>query len=252
MARTRIPDLPAKAPARRGLLRAGWDKTLLVLCIVGLLAAWLTYGALGAAPVGRGPAAAAALPTASSTAPYSSAPAPASAATPGTGKSAVPAAPKRTTPAAVQVPKASAPLRITYPAARIDVAVHPLEPSAGEAASQSIVPPETMDGYWLAPFGVPGAGSTNTTYVVGHSWQGVDAPFNRLSTLAAAGDKLTVHTATGAISYKVDSVTTYVKSTLKDSPVWAVVPNRVVLISCYTGDLWGQNVVVVASPVKAG
>jgi hypothetical protein len=46
----------------------------------------------------------------------------------------------------------------------------------------------------------------------------------------------------------VDSVTTYVKSGLKDSPVWEVAPNRIVLISCYTDDLWGTNVVVVASP----
>jgi hypothetical protein len=51
------------------------------------------------------------------------------------------------------------------------------------------------------------------------------------------------------MTYKVDSVTTYTKSTLKDSPVWTAVPNRLVLISCYTQDLWGKNVAVVASPV---
>ena len=48
------------------------------------------------------------------------------------------------------------------------------------------------------------------------------------------------------LRYAVDSVTTYTKSTLKDSPVWDVVPNRLVLISCYTEDPWGKNVVVVA------
>lgn len=106
-----------------------------------------------------------------------------------------------------------------------------------------------MDGYWLSPFGTPGAGSTNTTYVIGHSWEGLDAPFNHLSSAAAPGDEFKVVTGTGTITYKVESVTTYTKSTLKDSPIWTAVPNRLVLISCYTQDLWGKNVAVVASPV---
>jgi hypothetical protein len=139
-----------------------------------------------------------------------------------------------------------------YPAAGIDVDVHALEPSGDDRASQTIVPPPTMDGYWLTPYGMPGAGSVNTTYVAGHSWQDQEAPFNRLSTKAAVGDRLTVITATGDVNYRVDSVATYNKSGLKDSPIWDVVPNRLVLISCYTDDLWGTNVVVVASPEAAG
>ena len=131
----------------------------------------------------------------------------------------------------------------------MDVAVHPLAPESLDAESHSIVPPETMDAYWLAPFGTPGAGSTNTTYIIGHSWEGLDAPFNHLSSAAAAGDELTVTTASGTMTYRVDSVTTYTKATLKDSPIWAVAPNRLVLISCYTEDPWGKNVAVVASPV---
>jgi LPXTG-site transpeptidase (sortase) family protein len=113
------------------------------------------------------------------------------------------------------------------------------------------VPPPTMDGYWLTPYGAPGAGSSNTTYVAGHSWLDRDAPFNHLSAKAAVGDQLTVATATGGLAYRVDSVTTYSKSGLKDSPIWQVVPNRLVLISCYTDDPWGTNVVVVASPDPA-
>jgi hypothetical protein len=50
------------------------------------------------------------------------------------------------------------------------------------------------------------------------------------------------------MKYRVDSVTTYTKATLKDSPIWTVAPNRLVLISCYTEDPWGKNVAVVASP----
>ncbi|ALV43013.1 sortase [Pseudarthrobacter sulfonivorans] len=145
-------------------------------------------------------------------------------------------------------PAASPPQRLVYPAADIDVVVHPLEPTGEDQATQTIVPPPTMDGYWLSPYGAPGAGSVNTTYIAGHSWTDRDAPFNRLSTHAAAGDRLTVATATGEVAYLVDSVTTYEKSGLKDSRIWQVAPNRLVLISCYTGDAWGTNVVVVASP----
>lgn len=148
-------------------------------------------------------------------------------------------------------PPAAPPQRLVYPAAEIDVVIHPLEPTGSDRASQTIVPPPTMDGYWLTPYGVPGVGSVNTTYVAGHSWQDQEAPFNRLSTHAAAGDRLTVTTATGDVAYRVDAVTTYVKSGLKDSSIWEVVPNRLVLISCYTDDLWGTNVVVVASPEPA-
>ena len=146
------------------------------------------------------------------------------------------------------LPEASAPVRITYPGADFDVPVHSLDPDNAAQASRTIIPPETKDGYWLTPFGTPGRTSTNTTYVVGHSWDGADAPFNHLSSAAKVGDSLTVETGTGAIPYRVDSVTTYVKAGLKDSPIWDIVPNRLVLISCYTQDPWGKNVVVTASP----
>lgn len=99
------------------------------------------------------------------------------------------------------------------------------------------------------PFGTPGNGSVNTTYVIGHSWEGADAPFNHLSSAATVGDLFEVDTAAGTIPYRVDSVTMYLKSGLKDSPIWAIVPNRLVLISCYAEDPWGKNVVVTAAPV---
>jgi hypothetical protein len=148
-------------------------------------------------------------------------------------------------------PEASPPQRISYPAAGMDITVHVFEPDDDAVASRGLVPPETMDGYWLASFGSPGAGSTNTTYVIGHTWVGRDAPFNQLSTASAPGDRLTVQTATGSLGYQVDTVATYTKSTLKDSAIWTVVPNSLVLISCYSEDPWGKNVVVVASPVPA-
>jgi hypothetical protein len=173
--------------------------------------------------------------------------------------SGLPTAPPEASPAAVPpasapvaaaplLPEASAPQRIVYPKAAMDTAVHPLAPDSSAVESQTIVPPETKDGYWLTPFGVPGNGSANTTYVIGHSWEGQDAPFNHLSSAAAVGDEFDVVTSTGSIRYRVDSVTTYLKATLKDSPIWDMVPSRLVLISCYTEDPWGKNVVVSASP----
>ena len=147
------------------------------------------------------------------------------------------------------LPEASAPQRIHYAAAAIDTAIHPLDPDSSAVASQTIEPPTTMDGYWLTPFGTPGHGSNNTTYIIGHSWEGRDAPFNHLSSAATIGDEFAVVTSNGTIHYRVDSVTTYLKATLKDSPIWDMVPNRLVLISCYTEDPWGKNVVVTASPI---
>ncbi|MCU1517412.1 MAG: peptidase [Pseudarthrobacter sp.] len=173
--------------------------------------------------------------------------APAAALPPETAAASAPAAAPAS--AGPVLPPASAPQRIVYPAASIDVAVHPLEPDSSAVESQTIVPPTTMDGYWLTPFGVPGSGSKNTTYIVGHSWEGRDAPFNHLSSAAVAGHDFDVVTATGTVRYRVDGVTTYLKSALKDSPIWEIAPNRLILVSCYTEDPWGKNVVVAASPV---
>lgn len=146
------------------------------------------------------------------------------------------------------LPAAAAPTAVSIGAADLNVRVLPLTPSADEWASESLVPPLTLDAYWLTSYGIPGAGSTNTTYIVGHSWDGRDAPFNRLSDESLVGKAVTVRTAKGTLKYVVDSVTTHDKNTLKDSHIWNVVPNRVVLISCYTEDPWGKNVVVTASP----
>lgn len=221
-------DLPGKHLYRlRAIIAAA---LALVLCSVALAFLPALFGPGGTPP---GPENSASAATAPSPVPSVTAPA---------------AAPPVTVPLLPAGPAAARPQRLIYPAASIDVVVNPLAPSLDDKARQTIIPPPTTDGYWLSPYGMPGTGSSNTTYIVGHSWQDRDAPFNRLSTKAAAGDSLTVATATGELPYVVDSVTTYVKSGLKDSPIWEVAPNRVVLISCYTDDLWGTNVVVVASP----
>ncbi len=190
---------------------------------------------VGAAPVGSAPIAGTGVPAAIAAPGQTSAPQ-----TPGATPTEVPSGPV--------LPAAARPVHIRYPSAAFDVFVHPLDLDGEAQSSRTIEPPATKDGYWLTPFGIPGSGSSNTTYVIGHSWEGADAPFNHLSSAAAVGDRFDVETAAGTISYQVESITTYLKSGLKDSAVWDMVPNRMVLISCYTEDPWGKNVVVTAYP----
>ena len=114
-----------------------------------------------------------------------------------------------------------------------------------------LVPPDTLDGYWLTPYGMPGEGSENTTYITGHSWEDRDAPFNRLSDPGLVGSEIELETGSGTLEYVVDSVVTHDKNTLKDSDIWRIVPDRLVIVSCYTEDLWGKNVVLTASPAPA-
>lgn len=280
----------SRSAGSRRLLLGHADLLILSFCCLGILGAWLIYGAASAGHsiAGNGPVA-----RYSPVAPHAQFPpglippglippaqfppglipagppqaagilpgwAIVGTAIPGADKPAPgKTAPAKTRPvrttAAKAAPKpvrvtAAPPQRIIYPAAGIDVVVHHLKPDRDATASRSIVPPETLDGYWLTPYGMPGAGSVNTTYVIGHSWEGRDAPFNHLSSSAAPGDVFTVVTSKAKLLYRVDSVTTYTKSSLKDSSIWAVAPNRLVLISCYTEDLWGKNVALVASPVK--
>lgn len=256
----------SRSAGSRRLLLGYADFLILSFCCLGILCAWLIYGAAGAghSSAGDGPAARYSPPAAVTQLPPGPVPtvpltqaaglqpggAAAGTSAAAAGKPA-PAKPGTAKSAPKPVPVTAArPERIIYPAARMDVMVHPLKPDDDDTASRSIVPPETMDGYWLTPYGMPGTGSVNTTYVIGHSWEGQDAPFNHLSSSAAPGDVFTVVTTKAKLLYKVDSITTYTKSSLKDSSIWAVVPNRLVLISCYTEDLWGKNVALVASPVK--
>lgn len=255
-------DRSRHAAPQHGMWRRIWRRwnagDLAILCCGVLAFVSFTLGAplFHPAPplaIGNAPASVAlvrgGIPSAAGAAPIAETGLPDAAAAP--DQAAAAQAPGETAteaPAGPELPAASQPVRIRYPSAAFDVPVHPLDLDSGAQYSRTIEPPATKDGYWLTPFGVPGKGSGNTTYVIGHSWDGADAPFNHLSSAAAVGDRLEVETVAGTISYRVDSVTTYLKSSLKDSPVWDMVPNRLVLISCYTEDPWGKNVVVTAYP----
>lgn len=146
--------------------------------------------------------------------------------------------------------KASPPLHIIYAGVGMDQAVLPLSPTEQEVSLGAIVPPHTADAYWLTPYGVPGAASTNTTYIVGHSWEGRPSPFNEVSSRAQPGDQLTLVTADGPLVFSVDQITTEYKDTLKDSDIWIKAPGRLILITCFTQDLWGKNIIIQASPVS--
>lgn len=147
-------------------------------------------------------------------------------------------------------PRAASPLHLSIDAVGFEADVLPYDPTAGQLSEASLVPPQTYNGYWLTPYGMPGAGSANTTYIAGHSYDRIELPFNKLSEPGLAGERLEVETVDGTLDYVVDSVTTYEKDTLKDSEIWQVVPHRIVLISCYTQDAVGRNVVVTASPAQ--
>lgn len=243
---------PKRLSLNRGdrlLLLAGILAFFLLTFVPGIVTSGNTSGGAGlhlaAAPYSRADAPASADAVPPDTFPWSGK---GSAADAGKHSAAVVPAPQAAA-SLPNYPPAAAPTRIVYPAAGLDVTIHPLTPTPEELESQAIVPPITVDGYWITSFGMPGAGSTNTTYILGHSWEDRDAPFNRLSAASAPGDVFEATTASGTMRYRVDTVDTYVKSSLKDSPIWTGLPNRLVLISCYTEDPWGKNVVVVASPI---
>lgn len=147
-----------------------------------------------------------------------------------------------TPPPVLPADPGSPPLHITYTGVSMDQDVLPLTPPA--QGQSSIVPPMTVEAYWLTPYGSPG--STDTTYIIGHSWEGRDTAFNHLSTRANPGDRITLTTKAGPVTYTVKSVSTENKNTLKDSLIWNKVPNRLILISCYTADLWGTNIIITA------
>lgn len=180
---------------------------------------------------------------------------------PGASVTSQPAAPAVITqqPAAPVQPPApainEAPVHVSFPAASTEVDVQPMDGSSYE-----LEPPPDGFGHWLYNYGKAGAGAINTVYVIGHSCYGVGCtaaafPFNNLSEAAAykSGDLITLTTTGGhRVNYRVTNMCRYGK----DSPpeqkcgTWDVVPGRLVLMSCYTQDPHGTNVVVFATIEK--
>ncbi|WP_343320598.1 class F sortase (plasmid) [Arthrobacter sp. TMP15] len=141
------------------------------------------------------------------------------------------------------------PLHISYPTIGMDQSVLALYPTDAETLSGSIVPPPTLEAYWLTNYGSPGPVSTNTTYIVGHSWEGRGSPFNNISSQAKLGDRFIVTTTAGNLTFVVEKITTETKDTLRQSYIWDIVPGRLIIITCFTEDLWGKNIVLQASTI---
>lgn len=151
------------------------------------------------------------------------------------------------------MPTAAPPVRLQYSDVGIDVPIEGMEIVDG------VVDPPTLNGvYYIRNRGLPGEGSTGTTYLAGHGWQGGDPPFNGLSDTfngnrgAKPGDKFTLTLEGGGqLSCEVEQVVAVSKDELFGNPqheVWRKVANRVVLLSCYIAEDDGvtRNVDVIA------
>ena len=142
------------------------------------------------------------------------------------------------------VPSAAAPVQLAIPAANIDVVVHPM------GCVEHINPPEYDAAYWCTNYGKPGGGSTDTTYLVGHSNGMQEWQFNRLSSQVRVGDRIELTTLNGQLNYQVDDVFVHPKPTLKSHDLWSTRPGHLYIISSHMGDLRGENIVISAAPVK--
>lgn len=220
----------------------------LVSCVAALAVAGVTTAETlpAPAPASLATASPSSPPAAVPTSVPTTSPSPTTPAFPAPAATPTVAPPKPPAPA---VPAASAPTRIDYPSAAASVTIHPLTPTADDLASGSVEPPETKDAYYLTEYGQPGAGSEDTTYIVAHRWVGADSPFNHIGEDAKTGDTFTLTTATGAITYRVSSVSAYSKDTLHTAPIWGMNPGRVVIITCNSADPWGKNTVITGEPV---
>lgn len=167
-------------------------------------------------------------------------------------------------PSVVPVPPKAAPIRLEIPDANIDTSVSLQPLSESERQVRYLKPPNDPTAYWSDLFDQPGSNSTDLTYISGHGCDGLaickemDWPFNRLSdpNLVKQGTAVVVTTANGKVCYKVDGpITTYLKSDLKKQTAIfgsAPLPERLVLVSCFTRSVHDLNVVAVASRVLCG
>lgn len=165
-----------------------------------------------------------------------------------------PATPKATAAQTHEAAVDDVPVHMSAPAADMEVDIQPMDGSTFE-----LDPPPNGFGHWLSNYGKAGSGASNTVYVIGHSCYGVGCtatafPFNHLSEPGyIAGDRITLTTAKGStIHYRVTNMCRYDKHSTpaQKCGTWDKVPGRLVLISCYTEDPLGTNVVVFATIEK--
>ena len=177
--------------------------------------------------------------------------APTTAAGPGAGRAAQqPAASTRSGVEPVRAPwEAGAPRRVIVPALGIDVPVVPIR-----TVGDTLVPPTDPQRLgWWADGARPGAGA-GSVLVTGHTVHAGGGALDDLESLGP-GDRVTVRTARGAVSYVVERVRVYSKGAVADHAdrLFAQdVPPRLVLVTCedWDGDVYLSNVVVTATPLR--
>ena len=151
--------------------------------------------------------------------------------------------------ASVAVP-ADAPRRIVFREAGIDMNVVPMD-----FQGYVLDPPEDENAHWVKDYGIVGPDATDTAYLIAHSCEPANPgctperfPFNRLSSLTATGQTIHVQADAGEFRYRVTGIAKYGKDARPEEKhgTWDQVPGRLVLISCYTRDVLGTNIVVFA------
>lgn len=148
------------------------------------------------------------------------------------------------------------PLRLTAPAIALDAKVTPYtvaeaangadgvtgKPCLVDGVITCVDPASARSAVWQVggvagvAFGSePGTDSTGTVYVYGHAASGVGAVFNGIEKLKP-GDDVTMTTANGKLTYRVQRTVITIKSAFASTPE-AVdqVPGRLLLISCDHG-----------------
>ena len=135
----------------------------------------------------------------------------------------------------------SRPTHLAFPAAEIDGPVE--EYTAGEAEVEGGINPrslQTIAWYSGIPEPLPGTDATNTVYIFGHTWV-EPAVFNGLAAVAP-GDMATLETETGTLTYVVDEIVVMDKTQFSTDPtVSAIVPGRLVLVTCHRPDGWDAD-----------
>jgi hypothetical protein len=161
---------------------------------------------------------------------------------------------------AASIPQKAAPTWISIPDADISIDVSALPMTEAQRQARYWVPPNVPNAFWVDSYDQPGAGSVDLSLIVAHACEGlavcdtIDWQFGRLSDASRvkSGTAINITTPNGRVCFTADSgPATYEKDRLQKHAVevWgkAPRPGKLVLISCYTGDIHEKNVVIVAS-----
>lgn len=158
----------------------------------------------------------------------------------------------------IEAASASRPTAVSIPVIGFSAAIEPM----GVGDSEVLDPPTADDVFWLEDYGLPGTGSQNTVYLVGHASADGRAVFDPLvdraeqKTTVLPGDEVVVATEKGEVPYEVVSTERHDRTALADlEDVWTGEPGRLVLITCFFApdrDVAPDNMVLFARQTGAG